>query len=137
MMSKWMMNWTEDEYSDFLREHGKTPLNAPKKRAKYGNRKVWVDGFPFDSQLEANRYTDLKLLHRAGEIKGYCVKPKFILTEGTGPDERCTIYEADFGIWYPDGHFEIEDTKGYRTEIFDLKMKMMREKYPDIEVNII
>lgn len=129
--------WTEEEYAEYLRKTGQEPQKRPRKRAKYRSTKTWVDGFSFDSEKEARRYGELKLLHRAGEIKGFCVKPKFILTEGTGPNERCTIYEADFGVWYPDDHFEIEDTKGYATDEFKLKLKMMKEKYPEIEVKII
>ena len=130
------MNWTEDELSEYLKKRGQTPLNAPRRRAKYGNRKVWVDGFCFDSDKEAQYYGALKLLLKAGEIKGFCVQPEFLLTEGTGPDERGTSYKADFIVWHKD-RAEVVDTKGYETEIFKLKLKMMREKYPEIEVKMI
>ena len=33
-------------------------------RKKYGNKKIKVDGIEFDSQLEANRYYQLKILSR-------------------------------------------------------------------------
>ena len=130
------MNWSEDQLSDYLKKRGQTPLNAPRKRSKYGSRKVWVDGFCFDSGKEAQYYSTLKLLLRSGEIKGFCVQPEFLLTEGTGPHDRGTIYRADFVVWHKD-RTEIVDTKGYRTEIFDLKMKMMKEKYPELEVKVI
>jgi hypothetical protein len=35
---------------------------------KYGNRKVVLDGYTFDSVKEANRYGELCLLQRAGQI---------------------------------------------------------------------
>ena len=35
---------------------------------KFGNTKVVVDGIKFDSKKEANRYGNLKLLQKAGEI---------------------------------------------------------------------
>lgn len=35
---------------------------------KYRNKKVEVDGILFDSKKEANRYMELKLLEKAGEI---------------------------------------------------------------------
>lgn len=36
--------------------------------AKYKNKKITLDGITFDSRKEANRYRELKLLERAGEI---------------------------------------------------------------------
>ena len=42
------------------------------KKAKYGNKHTWVDGLCFDSQMEADRYGQLKMLQRAGTIKGFC-----------------------------------------------------------------
>ena len=36
------------------------------RRSKYGNRKTVVDGLNFDSQAEARRYQELKMLWRAG-----------------------------------------------------------------------
>lgn len=36
---------------------------------KYRNKKVIVDEKEFDSKREGNRYKELKLLERAGEIK--------------------------------------------------------------------
>lgn len=35
---------------------------------KYRNKKVIVDGEEFDSKKEGNRYKELRLLERAGEI---------------------------------------------------------------------
>ena len=37
-------------------------------RNKYHNKKVTVAGRTFDSVKEANRYCELRLLHRAGKI---------------------------------------------------------------------
>ena len=36
---------------------------------KYFNKKVIIDGIKFDSKKEAKRYTELKLLKKAGIIK--------------------------------------------------------------------
>ena len=48
-----------------------------KRRAKYGNTKVKVDGITFDSKAEARRYGELKLLERAGEITSMELQPTF------------------------------------------------------------
>ena len=47
--------------------------------SKYGNRKTEVDGIVFDSKKEAERYRDLKLLERAGDIRELVLQPSFVL----------------------------------------------------------
>lgn len=66
---------------------------------KYGNRKVVIDGIKFDSQKEGNRYCELKLLQRAGEISNLQLQPKFVLQEGfkkKGKTYQAITYYADF-----------------------------------------
>jgi len=112
------MNWSEDEYNAFI---GK----KPKKKPKYHNKPKTVDGFYFPSQKEANYYSDLKLLHKAGEIKGFCRQARFPLL-------GCE-YLADFIVWHNDGRVEVIDTKGVRTDTYIVKIKQFKELYPDIE----
>lgn len=122
---------TEDEYSTYLQRSGKSAPKA-KPKSKYGNKKVSVDGIIFDSQAEANYYCNLKILLRMGEIDGFCRQPRFIITEGV--DGKGAEYVADFIIFFPDGTYKIVDVKGVRTEIFKLKMKSFKEKYPKLKV---
>lgn len=44
---------------------------------KYHNRKVTVNGITFDSQKEADRYLELMLLLKAGEIDRLKLQPEF------------------------------------------------------------
>lgn len=55
-----------------------------RSRAKYGNRKVVVDGITFDSKKEAQRYTELKSLEKAGKITGLQLQREFELI----PEQR-------------------------------------------------
>ncbi len=55
-----------------------------RSRAKYGNRKVVVDGITFDSKKEAQRYTELKLLEKTGKITGLQLQREFELI----PEQR-------------------------------------------------
>ena len=48
-----------------------------------------------------------------------------------GKRYRKITYIADFRTKYKDGHEEIVDTKGIRTEAFKLKLKLFEYKYPD------
>lgn len=106
-----------------------------KKRSKYNARKVRVDGIGFDSQAEADYYCRLKLLLRAGKIDGFCRQARFVVTEGRN-GEKGTEYVTDFVIFYPDKTYRIVDVKGVKTDVFKLKVKCMREKYPRLQVDL-
>lgn len=106
------------------------------KKAKYGNEKVLVDGFLFDSTREANYYQQLKLLQRVGQIKSFQRQVSFILEEGYVKDGKKIRPEklvVDFLIEYPDGHFEVHDPKGFKTALYRSKKKRFEKKYPDIK----
>ncbi len=67
--------------------------------SKYHATKTEVDGITFDSQLEANRYCELKLLYKAGEISQLRLQPEFVLIPAfrkNGKSYRKTVYRADF-----------------------------------------
>lgn len=121
------MRMTEEEYRRL------TGQASEKKKNKYRARKVNVDGICFDSQKEADYYCQLKLLLRAGEIAGFCRQPRFVITEGTDGGAG-TEYVSDFVIFYPDGKYRIVDVKGVKTEVFKLKLKSFREKYPRLKI---
>jgi len=98
--------------------------------SKYGNRKTTIDGITFDSQREANRYCELKLLERAGEITELELQKEFVLIPNQYIDgklvERKCSYKADF--YYLDirsGKYVCEDVKGMRTKEYIIKRKLM------------
>lgn len=84
---------------------------------KYGNRKTEVDGLEFDSRKEAERWCELKLLERAGEIYDLQSQVPFILIPVQKDEsgkllEREIKYVADFT--YRDcktGRLTVEDVK--------------------------
>lgn len=66
---------------------------------KYRNKKVIVDGEEFDSKKEGNRYKELRLLERAGEISNLELQPRFLLQDKfkkNGKTYRKIEYVADF-----------------------------------------
>jgi hypothetical protein len=104
--------------------------------AKYRNVAVYVDGYRFDSKLEARRYAQLKQLQAAGEVKWFICQVPFRLPGGI-------VYRADFlVVWrrYPgvglDEYIGIEDCKGFMTSVADLKIKQVEAIY-GIKVNLI
>ena len=103
--------------------------------SKYGARKVTYDGKTFDSQKEAQRYAELRLLERGKVISdlqcqvGFQLIPKQ-LDENGKVIERAVYYVADFV--YTDiktGKTVVEDTKGVKTKDYIIKRKLMLERY--------
>lgn len=109
--------------------------------SKYHSKKITWDGETFDSIKEYNRWKELKLLERAGEITGLKrqVKIKLLPTQRefsgeVGKNgkfkkgkllEREVSYIADFVYSNKIGATVVEDVKGFRTKEYILKRKMM------------
>lgn len=95
---------------------------------KYRSKKTTIDGITFDSKKEANRYLELKLLERAGEISHLTRQVKYELIPSQRVDgklvERSCSYIADF-VYLENGETVVEDTKGYKTPDYIIKRKLM------------
>ena len=97
---------------------------------KYNNRKITVDGITFDSQREAVRFQELRMLEKAGEIGGLRRQVPFELIPAqydrrTGKLlERSVKYVADF-VYQTDGFTVVEDVKGVRTKEYIIKRKLL------------
>lgn len=93
-----------------------------KKQSKYGNKKVAIDGIPFDSNREAERYKVLRLMEKAGEIAELRRQVTFPLYVNS---KLVCSYKADFVYWDLKSGKEIaEDSKGFRTKDYRLKAKL-------------
>lgn len=102
-----------------------------KNKSKYNANRCIIDGIKFDSMKEANRYKELKLLEKAGVISGLELQPRFELIPKQiyrGKTIRKADYIADFK-YIKDGVLVVEDTKGFRTDLYKLKKKMFLFKY--------
>lgn len=99
---------------------------------KYLNKKTVIDGITFDSKKEARRYSELKLLERAGQIDTLTLQPKFMLIpsqrRADGKAERPVVYIGDF-MYRENGQFIVEDTKGVRTADYVIKRKLMLKEH--------
>ena len=105
-----------------------TFIKLTNKQNKYKNEKITIDGMTFDSKKEYNRYCDLKLLERAGEIKDIQRQVKFeLIPKQEG--ERAVNYIADFVYIDRNGKKVVEDTKGVRTAEYIIKRKIMLWRY--------
>ena len=107
--------------------------------SKYKNKKTQIDMYIFDSTKEAKRYRELKLLEMAGEISNLELQPRFLLQESfkkNGKTYRKIEYVADFK-YIEKGKTKVEDVKGLQTDVFKIKHKLFKKKYPDLELRII
>jgi hypothetical protein len=102
--------------------------------SKFLSQKKVVDNITFDSTLEAEVYRLLKIYERAGAISNLELQPVFLLKEGFRDGKkwrRRITYRADFRFRRGEQDVVI-DAKGIRTQVFMLKMKLFRARYPDI-----
>lgn len=106
--------------------------------SKYRAVPTVVDGIRFASQKEARRYQELKLLERAGEIRGLVLQPRFPLWAHTGQAQADPIrvgeYRGDFvfeercqktRVWCQ----VVEDVKGVKTPLYRWKKRHVEAQY--------
>ena len=112
------------------------------RKNKYKNKEIIIDGIKFQSIKEGKRYTELKLLKKAGLIKElelqkvFEIQPKYI--NNKGEHIRSITYKADF--FYYDKEKEqyiVEDTKGFKTDTYKLKKKIFEYVYPNLTIKEI
>ena len=122
-----------------------------KKESKYHNEPITINGVRFDGKGEYRRWCFLKLMERAGEITNlryhvkYTLFPKGTVDIRRLPDGREVVlekyerehwYEADFVYVNKKGEEIVEDFKGFETDAFKEKKKMMKSLY-NIDVKIV
>ncbi|MHB8727605.1 MAG: DUF1064 domain-containing protein [Sulfuricaulis sp.] len=105
-------------------------ISLKQRQHKYRAQPTVIDGIRFASKGESQRYGELKLLLRAGEIAGLELQPRFPLVVNAVP---CGVYVADFMYFDSDGMRVVEDFKGMSTALYGLKKKLLKALY-DIDV---
>lgn len=95
-------------------------------KSKYHAKKTEVDGITFASRKEAARYQELRLLERGGVITDLRLQVPFVLVEKSCYG-RAIKYVADF-VYIEDGQMVVEDVKGYRTDVYKLKKRLLAER---------
>ena len=106
-----------------------------KSRNKYNARKTMIDGIVFDSKAEAERYLFLKSEEQAGNISNLCCHPRYVLQPSfkvDGKTIRAITYTADFSYTSLKGIPIVEDVKGVKTAVYNLKKRMFLYQYPDL-----
>lgn len=121
---------TEEQLADIQKKFGndktKTHLfpgvDIDRVHRKYRNKPTLVDGVTFHSKKEARRYEALKVLQAAGKLRELKHQVRFDLrVKGF----LVCAYIADF-CYIEDEKQVVEDTKGVRTEVYQIKKKLMK-----------
>lgn len=135
----------KNNHAQILKKDGGKPVPRPgcdniftgkaicdkKKKNKYKNKKKTVDNIVFDSTNEANRYCELKLLLRTGEISDLELQPAFDLKLNK---KQKRFYIADFKYFDKKKQkYVVEDVKGVKTDVYKLKKVRFLELYPEYE----
>jgi hypothetical protein len=94
---------------------------ARKQSRSRGAVKVTRDGMTFDSKLESQHHYELQMEERAGKISGLRHHVLFPIVVN---EVLICQYEADH-VYVRDGQRIVEDSKGYTTEVYRLKKKLM------------
>lgn len=113
----------------------------PKKQGRVrGAKRTQSDGFDFDSRKEAGRWSQLKFLEQAGEIRDLRRQVPVELVGRDGPiltpTGRPMRYICDFV--YEDGRLGwatvYEDSKGHKTETFNMKRAILAAQGVEVEI---
>lgn len=102
----------------------------PGGTSKYGNVKVKLDGYTFDSKRESEWYVTYR---DDPGVSSLTVHPRYELTpkytNAEGVKRRAQHYVADFLVTYRDGREEVVDVKGMITPVFKIKQVLYEMRY--------
>lgn len=135
-------DWTEEDVlkhnariskitsKDHFPDVGKM-VQVKNKKSKYGAIKCKYNGIEFDSKKERDRYIELRKLEITGIISDLQLQVPFVLQDSFEFNDKKILpikYIADFTYW-ENGELVIEDVKGKKTAVYELKKKMFMYRY--------
>ena len=104
---------------------------------KYRSRKAVCNQMhKHASKKEAHRCDELTVLEGLGKIKELKQQPVFPLQERfeyKGKIIRPIKYMADFSYIDEEQNYIVEDTKGFRTSVYLMKVKLLKYKMRDVK----
>lgn len=129
----------EDFKKKFSLKDGKIVNKS--KSSKFGNVKVEIDGYKFDSRKESEFYGSLKIKKQAGLIKNFKMQVPYNIVVN---NIHIANYFLDFEVENNDGAIEYIDIKGkdkktnkfIKTGVFALKKRLVEAIY-GIKISMI
>lgn len=102
--------------------------------SKYKAQPVFDEesGTRFASKREFKRYCQLRILESAGTIRNLELQPRFdIVVSG----KKIAFYKGDFA-YFEKNKRVIEDVKGVKTPVYNLKKKLVEALYSIVIVEV-
>jgi hypothetical protein len=93
---------------------------------KYGSSSHEYNGRVYHSRAEAGYAQELDLRKSAGEVRDW--QPQFKINLEANGRHICTII-PDFLVTLSDGSQELHEVKGFNTEVWRLKRKILEATY--------
>lgn len=97
-------------------------LTQPIKH-KFNAQPSLSDGIRFQSKKEKNHYEKLNILKQQQEVLFFLFQVPIRLPGNIR-------YVCDFVVFWADGSVTFEDVKGYRTDLYKAKKKIVEAIYP-------
>lgn len=97
---------------------------------KFKSKPTTIDQIRFASKAEAKYYILLRSLEKSGEVVGFLRQVPLHFVSGIK-------YVMDFLVFYVDGTCEAIDVKGYETPEFKIKLKLIQQEYPWLNLKIV
>ena len=110
-------------------------MHYQRKANKYGAKRKSFNGRHYDSKHEAGIAQEIDLLVKAGEVVRVEPQRGFALTGRNG--NRICGHRPDFFLTFKDGRQEVWEAKGFPTPVWQLKLKLFEDNYPDIMYYVI
>lgn len=117
------MRVTEEEYAKMMLQKGEKFTPPPPQRSKYGSIMEECQGIKFQSKREAKYFRELQARVFAGEVSYFLRQVPFELVGGVK-------YRIDFMEVWVDGSIHWVDVKGFRTQTYKMKRRMVEASYP-------
>lgn len=102
---------------------------------KYGAKKTVFNGRKYDSKHEAGVAGEISLLERAGELIKVEPQRTFDLYGKNGT--KICGHRVDWLLTFKDRHQEVWEAKGFPTPVWQMKLKLFEDNYPDIIYYVI
>lgn len=116
-----MVRFTEKQYQELINK------KTPKKPSKYGNQIVTVGGNKFGSKDELKFYHWLRAVYKGDILCQYA----FTLQDKFRDRDNKAVKELSYVVDFYLPELEIViDVKGFRNEVFNIKEKLFKFKYP-------
>ena len=88
----------------------------------------------YASKTEAHYAAHLDLLVKAKKVVRWERQVRWpLIVNG----ERVCLIVPDFKVWWPDGKWSLIETKGFKTPMWKLKVKLFRALHPNVDYRVI